>query len=310
MVTESRQKLIYEVNENLNSAGFESYYYNGVCFDIVAKNKRNEKDLLFLKILFNIDSIQFQQAKNLKILSNMLNAFACIVGVQTRYEKLKNNVIYERFGLPSFTSQTLKNILLNKLPFLFRTRGGLFTEINPEKLKKARKKRNITQKELADMIGITKKSIYEHEKNKMKALFFVAVKIERVLGAKVSEPLEFSNKKFIYEQNTPITRLENEVLYYFKKIGFETSLVYKTPFNIIAKENNIIFGYIEKNRKETEKIVNNLKKISDILRKPSLIITNKKYEADYEVPLIEKRELKHIRSPKELIKNIEAIRCL
>jgi len=128
MLNNLRYELINEVDETLRKINFETQCYDSICFDIVAKKinefEKLQKSFLFLKILLNIDSIQFQQAKNLKILSNFLDAFACIVGIQTRYEKLKDNIIYERFDLPAFTLGTLKNILLDsEFQYIYRDRG-------------------------------------------------------------------------------------------------------------------------------------------------------------------------------------------
>jgi predicted transcriptional regulator len=45
-------------------------------------------------------------------------------------------------------------------PKIYRNRGGLYVEIDQEILRSTRKQKGLTQRELAEMVGINKKVIY------------------------------------------------------------------------------------------------------------------------------------------------------
>src|SRR4030042_1217430 len=79
-----------------NESTFSNVFNNSsTCFDIAAK----KHVLLLLKTLLNVDSFQQEQAKNLKIVSNNLDAHPMIIGLQTRREKLEPGIVYERYDL-------------------------------------------------------------------------------------------------------------------------------------------------------------------------------------------------------------------
>jgi len=331
MLNNLRYELINEVDETLRKINFETQCYDSICFDIVAKKinefEKLQKSFLFLKILLNIDSIQFQQAKNLKILSNFLDAFACIVGIQTRYEKLKDNIIYERFDLPAFTLGTLKNILLDsEFQYIYRDRGGFFVKIDPNKLKKMRREKNLTQKELAEKIGVSKKSVYEHEKKETKATYSLVIEMEKILGDKISTAIKFDKIKFKSEMSKPKNMFEKNISNHFKKIGFDVTSIDKAPFNLIAnlqskkltssksvslcgkekyynflhKEKFFIFNDVEIDRTRVKRNIHKLKNFSVIIKKPVLVITKEKIREEYNVPVIEESKLKSIGEPEEL----------
>jgi putative transcriptional regulator len=289
--------LIEKVEKILENRGFEHKRYRG-CFDITA---RKRKEILLIKVLDNIDSLQESQARNLRVLSKNLGALACLVGTHTRYELLEDNIVYERFGVPAFTTETFENILDNESPHIYRAKGGLFTEIEPFSLRKARKKSGLTQEELGQKVGVTKKSIYEHESRKMKAIKEVVDTLEKILKADLSVPfnlkIEVSNIG-----SSPKTPFEKSVGAQLQKKGFKIDFVYQTPFNIIAKEDILILNEAEENERKIKRNLPNLVEFSKISEKPILLLTKDKQE--YELPTISKNDLKEL-SAKDLKKIIK-----
>ncbi len=290
--------IMEEVENILEKGGFEYCTYDG-CFDIAATRDFT----LFLKILGNVDSLQERQARNLKILSRDFSATVAVVGIRTRRENLENNIIYDRFEIPTFTPSTLENIILNDIfPFLYRFRGGVFAEINPAKLKDARENAGLTQKQLAEKAGITKKNVYEHEHARKKALYSSVRKIEKEVG-NVTDPLvlrtDFSNIV-----NGPKDRFEKMVYDDFKRIGFSTDSVSQTPFNIVAKSQRImIVSKADKNKKRIEKDIPHIIAFSDIMDLPAIAVT--KDDMYLDIPTIKEKELREINSIKELRKMLK-----
>src|SRR3989338_6268785 len=181
-----------EIENALEENNYDYCLYSG-CFDIVANKMNNlTENILLLKVLENIDSFLEDQADNLSAISNNINDNALLVGKKTRTEKLQNNIVYERFNIPTVNVHTLEMILEGNVPYIFRTRGGLFSEINPEKLKNARKAAGLSQKGLADEVGITKKSVYEHESRRMRAGLDIAEKLEQFLDEEITEPVSLN----------------------------------------------------------------------------------------------------------------------
>ena len=282
-----------KIMELMEENDYEYFSYSG-CFDILAR----KDEIFLLKLLNNIDSFQQEQADNLKVVSKNLDAQAFLVGSKTRREILEDNIIYERFSVPAVTPNTLENILDSKIPMVSRSRGGLFVNINPQKLKERRERAGLSQSELARKAGITKKSIYEHEHKEMKADYEIVKMLEKIIGD-VSEPVNTSLSD-IEVKNKPKESFEKSIAAYLKKMGFNVNFVSQTPFNIIAKEDFVIFSDAESNKKLIEKNSVYMKGFSEITEKSVLVIT--KEEINAEIPSLQEKELKELHSSKDIRK--------
>lgn len=279
--------ILKKVEKILDERDYVYQEWNG-CFDIVA---RRRDDVCLLKVLDNVDSIQEEQANNLKMLSHNICAFTAIIGTHTRREMLNDDVVYERYGIPAITTDTLSNILDNNIPKIYRTRGGLFNNINSEEFKKSRKKHNLTQKQLAEKVGVTKKFIYEHEKTNMLSDREIVIKLEKMLNASISTDIDISSGSF--DQNDPVSLFEKEVSKVLKGMGFSTDLIHQTPFNIIAKEKFMVLSDVEDNEKRIMKNMNALKSFSEITKNPAIIIS-KNDDIESELPVVDFKDLEQL----------------
>ncbi len=290
--------MLERVKGILEEGGFEFCEYNG-CFDIAAR-----KEAVFLiKLLTNIDSLQEDQASSLKTISSFIGAKALLVGLHTRREQLSDGILYERFGIPAITPKTLENILLdNANPSLYRFRGGMFAEINPTELRSAREQKGLSQAELAAKVGITKKSVYEHENTRIKIEYKNAAKIERVLKAELIEPLEIETT---YEKTelAPRTIFETKISRTFRRIGFDTNSVYQSPFNMLASDKELLLlSDVEEKQNHIGKKIPYIKDFSKISRKSAVIITRE--EANFDVPSLTEDKLSEMK-PKDIRKIIK-----
>lgn len=288
--------LLQNVEEILDEAGFSYCEYRG-CFDIAARRDY----ILLLKVLTNVDSFQEEQANNLKVLSRDLEAKSMLIGLHTRREALSDNIVYERFEVPAVTPKTLDRMLHGFLPSLYRFRGGLFVDINPAQLRKARKDAGMSQSQLAQKVGITKKSVYEHESGKLRAVYQNATKIERVLRSRIIVPLEL---RVSYSADSrPKSRFESKISRNFRRMGFETDSVYQSPFNMIAREKFLLLSDVDENMRRIERNIPYISDFSSVTKKPAIVVTSE--EANFDIPSIKEEDLAVLsaRDIRRLIKN-------
>ena len=109
-------QLLGEIRETLTNAGF---YVSDLCsirpigFDLVA---RRDNSLLIIKVLTNIDAFSEDVAKELRVLSVLLKGSPLLIGERSGTGYLEDGVVYDRFGIQSITTETLKNHLLEGNP--------------------------------------------------------------------------------------------------------------------------------------------------------------------------------------------------
>ncbi len=279
--------LINEIEEILEENGYRYCEYSG-CFDIAARRE----SLMLFKVLTNIDSFQEEQADNLKVLSSSLDAKSFLVGLHTRRERLSDNVIYDRFDVPTVNPCTLGRILHGSMPSVYRFRGGLFAETDPAKLRKAREDSGLSQLQLAQAAGITKKSVYEHESKRMGMVKETAVRLEKILGARLISTVSLPD--YDAEEMTPKSTFENRVSRNFRRMGFDTGSVYQSPFNMIASGSIMLLSDVEESQKKARKNASHMENFSKLSKKSALIVT--KEEANFDVPTVREKDLAEMKS--------------
>ncbi|MBI2579484.1 MAG: helix-turn-helix domain-containing protein [Candidatus Aenigmarchaeota archaeon] len=277
--------LMQKVEGVLEKNGFSYCEYRG-CFDIAARKRR----VILIKVLNNIDSFSEEQAKNLKIISGEISTEAMVVGSTTRREILQDDIIYERFDIPAMNVNTFESVVENEIPVIYRRRGGLFVDISSDVMRRRRIRSGMSQKELAERVGVTKKSVYEHEKSRLKMSYENALAMERVLGKGIIESAKMDVKRG-GEENRPENRFESFVYRNLKKLGFSTSIVRQSPVNIIAEERKFaVMSEADEIPGRIEKNAESLRRFSEISGRPIIAIS--KSEVDAEIPSVDEKSFR------------------
>ena len=285
--------LVEAVENLLEKNDYIAFRYSG-CFDIAARKEKT----LFLKILQNVDSFSESQARSLKIIARNINATALLVGQHTRRERLEKGVVYERFEVPTVSMQTLDEIIsFDIFPKFQRDRGGFYVEIDSVALKNLRVEAGLTQRELAEAVGVNKKTIYEHEKEQLRMDLTIAEKLEKLLEGKIVR--QFIPPTFGSIANAPSSRMERDVASALSKKGFSVDFVSSAPFDIFAKEKTVIISDVE--RIGGGKRTLNLERFIAVVKKPAFVVSEKTTEEHAQIPVIARKELGNI-SKEEIIR--------
>src|SRR3990170_2183524 len=155
-----RRQLIDEVREVLTKTGFylsERHDQRGLSFDVVA---RRDDLLLLLKVLQNVDAFSRANADELRLIATTLEGSPLVVGERSGSGPLEEGVIYSRFGVPIVSKQTFVDLFEEGVPpFLFSAPGGLYVRMDSEALRTARDRRGISLGTLADVAGVSRRTI-------------------------------------------------------------------------------------------------------------------------------------------------------
>ncbi len=293
--SELRERVKYALEERK----FNIFEARG-CFDIAAKKEIK----LFLKILKNIDSMLHSHAKALKGVAACFNGYPIIIGETTCRERLISGVIYERFEIPAMNLDTFEMVLDGYEPKAFRDKGGFYVEIDPMKLRNARKEKRLTQKELAKLVGVSTKTIYMHEKKCIRAEVEVVEKIEKILEKKVRKNVIFKTPAG-FTTETPRNELENFIQRKMRSIGMQVSFASHAPYDVlVCSEEEKIISEAELNKRKIYYRYRILKSFAEFFENTSVVFTEK-FKGKIEIPVILKKELEEIESKKDFISLVE-----
>jgi putative transcriptional regulator len=316
-------KIIHGIESLLKQANYETlalgnflYTKSKFCFDLLAK----KEDFLFsVKIFSNIDNLNQDIIRDIKSLSLILKSKPILIGIRNRYQKLEDNTIYIREGLPFITLNTFKNILNGKYPHILARRGGGIVFLDGDFMKILREKQSISRKELSELIGVTKRTICSYENESMHPSESVAEKLFDVLENKdLFKQIDIFGWNINYTKEdenlfkeTELSQFESHIQEIIKDIGL-SSYWYKKgsiPFklSLYSDSNKIKFqgfyplfsGISEEQDKINEMSFQCLKMFTNLFQKTSLFIINN----DIKIP----EPYKKINIPIVKIKNLEKV---
>lgn len=300
------------VESTLRATGFKvaRMEFKGSCFDLVASRIFA---LLFIKVLQNIDSISAEQAEDLKRLSKFFRATPLIVGLRTKNEELEDGVVYERFGVYAINPPTLYDMLVeNEMPAIFAERGGFYVNIDGELLKALREERGYSLGELANLLGVSRKSLQNYEKGRSAVSLEVAVRLEQIFDAPIARPIDILSARVEANlESKPETPLEREIFERLQELGMGVIKVKRAPFNAVSREDEfkILTGIDAKKTSTTVKRARMVDEVSRIINSDGVFILERtKTEVVGEIPLIPKETLSELRDADELIEVIEELK--
>ncbi len=295
-----KSELVERVAELLRSAAFEVSICSGMqsCFDVIAKKEKT----ILIKVLTNVEGLTDKHASDLKALASLLGASPLVISERMKSSKLSDGVVYTRYDLQIMNAKTFENVISGNFPHVHSVRGNYCMSINPKGLSKLRQKLNLTQQDLADRLNISKQSIYRYE-HTGKISLDVAEKLMQIFEENLLAQDEFLvSTKFRSEMaalDQYLTELQRIVVKEFKEIGFRTSVT-NAPFDVLAKENEMVFTIASDDSRRLEKKAALVTEISEMFDAYKLCISNRRQ--DLEIVVMKPGELGEVRNPRELIR--------
>ena len=93
----------------------------------------------------NINALSENVAKELIVLSELLNGHPLLIGERSGAGLLEDDVVYDRFGIQSISPETLKSHLLDGAPLkIYAAPGGFYVNLDNERLTNLRQKQYIS----------------------------------------------------------------------------------------------------------------------------------------------------------------------
>ncbi|MFX1294203.1 MAG: transcriptional regulator [Promethearchaeota archaeon] len=304
---------------------FDPQYWIKSSFDIAAR-----KDvLLMIKIVINIDKIPAELVEDLKLITYFFNGSPLIVGKETRKDSLRDDVVYERRGIPAVNLHTFKHLLNKNNIYVISRKGGFYVKIDSDKIQELRLKQGFSLKDVASEIGVSRKAVYLFEQeSQIKEDNIHQIKevnvhqLEKLFAQELKLPIDVFNweieKKEVHS-SVEETDFQAEIKELFEELGFNTYWAKKAPFDAITSkadkskeksEKSCLITGLSMSRKM--RIYNRLQIISEIskvARKLSMfIIENGKLPTIDNVLILQKAILEKIKDIQQLYDKLKKVK--
>lgn len=277
----SRDELINTTRAILAKAGFNIspvMSLRSVCFDVVGKRGDT---LLIIKVLSNIDAFSRENAEEIKVLAETLEACPLLIGERSSSGILEPGIVYSRFNIQIISNETLADYILGESPpFISAAPGGLYVKLDNNMLRSIREQENISLGTLADIAGVSRKAIQMYEAG-MNAMIDVALKLEEYLNAELIKPVDpFTYSKENLQLKRELTSAQSNdtsVINHLLEMGFSVTPVERSPFEALTRNKDVVIitgvgddeSLIEKARIAS--------KISEIVGRHSVVIVERKH---------------------------------
>jgi putative transcriptional regulator len=272
--------------------------------DIVANGR------LIIKVSQDAYEISREEIEDLKLSSRMLNSAVLIVSKSYLSEDLEPGIVMDRSDISVMNPETLDLYLSDEKVAIYYKKGQFFVKIRGEVLHRKRVERNLSMGELAEILGISRKAVYEYEKGDMDPSIEVAQKLVEIFGEDIVSKVNIYEltERYIFsyvERMLKAQAKEDPLLRRISEIGMEAVRLKRTAPDILGiakgyKTALVIKDNLKTTEDFTEKVANTLKiclrlgcKVYTVISSYSDASVVKK-EFDDKVKIVERDKLEEI----------------
>ncbi|WP_049928524.1 transcriptional regulator [Halopiger goleimassiliensis] len=308
----SRSALVGNVTAMLEDAGFvvsDRCAIRPKSFDVAA---RRGDDLLLVKILGNIDAFNEATGHEMRRLGTYLDATPLVIGLRSRDEDLKPDVVYFRHGVPVFSPDTAYNLFIEDVPpLIYAAPGGLYVNIDGDLLADEREDRDWSLGRLAKELGVSRRTVSKYEDG-MNASVEVAMELEELFDAPLTSPVDvLDGAEDVHEtESTPedpeADPDDEQVVAVLTQAGYRVHPTVRSPFKAVSQEEEesdeevVLTGHSEFT-KAAEKRARIMSSISRVTRTHSVYVVDRaKRDSVDGTALIERDELETLREADDL----------
>lgn len=282
------------------------------CFDLVAQG---QKQLIFLKIYANIGNTCLNDAAELQKISGCFSALPLIVGERTRRKPLEDDTVYSRYDVCVITAKTLEDMVLRGVhPLVEAGPGGYYIKLDGNLIKKRRQELGLSVGKLAEMVGISRRTLYGYERGMAKASVPAAYRLEWFLGAPVVQTTEVNHgpeklcllataRRLISKH-----RLLKAVFRKFSQFDFKVTSIGRAPFDFIARcprdEVKIIGGVADEGERNLDQRIEEITSLGEIIGAHAVFICHGERDQNERISLIGHKVLKKIKCQEELLAHL------
>jgi len=282
------------------------------CFDFAA---RKNHTLVFVKSQAEISSLSPHDLRELRSISENFSAASLLICDRTREKPLEDDTVYTRYGAVAVTSKTFENVLVQGLsPLIQASPGGYYVEIDSQALRQRRQELGLSVGEVADMVGISRRTIYGYERGLVKASIPAAYNVIRVLGIPVAKQINILERSKEQQKSCLLTtakrmfsknKLLQKIMNKFARSHITT--VKRAPFDFVIcvpDSRRILGGIANAKEPELNRRVDEILSISRVVNAYPVLITEGEQPRKKDIPCVSGEEVARMNGPEDLIAKV------
>jgi putative transcriptional regulator len=305
----SRSALVGNVTAMLEDAGFvvsDRCAIRPKSFDVAA---RRGDDVLLLKILGNIDAFDARTGAEMRRLGEYMHATPLVIGLRTRDEELEPGVVYFRHGVPVFSPDTALDLFVEGVPpLIYAAPGGLYVNINSEVLADAREDRDWSLGQLAQELGVSRRTVSKYEDG-MDASVEIAAQLKEMFEEELTSPVSVLEGAESVRDADDIPEApeadpdDEPIVTVLTRVGYDVHLTDRAPFKTVSEnedDGQMLTGHSEFTQ-TAEKRARIMSSVGRVARIRSVYVVEKaKRESVEGTAIIEQTEMEDIEEQDDL----------
>ena len=279
------------------------------CFDFAAR--KDDKTVL-MKVHSDVDTFSPQDSQELRVIAGCVSAASLVISQRTHDKPLEDDTVYSRYAVFVVTGKTIRNIALQTAnPLVYAGPGGYSVEIDGALIEKRRKEMGLSVGKLAEMIGVSRRTLYGYERGMAKASVTSAYNLAKTLGIPVAKPINVLEKTRKQRQCLFVKAkhaIAGQVLLQkvFRKFAFcDISPVQKAPFDFVMNvpnEKYVIVGSVAvSEERHLDNRMEELLSVCRVVHAVPVLITEKRQASKRDICCVCMDELSVMRTPEDLL---------
>lgn len=282
------------------------------CFDFAA---RREKKLILVKLQPDIGNVTLNDAQEFRLIATDFSAASLLIGEKAREKPLEEDTIYRRYNILAVTPKTFENVVLHDVPPLIQASpGGYYVEIDAEALRQRRQELGLSVGEIAEMVGISRRTVYGYERGMAKASVLVAYNLIGALGIPVAravdifQPLRAHRKQRILTAAKHVFARNRFLNIILRKLApFHVTAVRKAPFDFVlsvpGEKLRIIGGFADEKESGLRRRVEEILSVCRVVKARAILIADGPKPEEKGIPCFSPEEFSRIKDPEDFITN-------
>jgi predicted transcriptional regulator len=282
------------------------------CFDFAARKNRT---LVFVKSQPEISSLSPHDLRELRSISENFSAASLLICDRTREKPLEDDTVYTRHGVVVVTSKTFENVLVQGLsPLIQASPGGYYVQIDSRALRRRRQEFDLSVADVADMAGVSRRTIYGYERGMAKASVPVAYNIIRALGIPVAKQVNILDRSREQQRSCLFTaarrmfsrnKLLQKIMNKFARSHITT--VKRAPFDfviLVPDSRRILGGIATAKEPELSRRIDEILSVSRVVDAYPVLITEGERPWKRDILCVSGEEVSRMNGPEDLIAKI------